>query len=156
MGREFTIVFRGRLDSTTNRNHQPILLMNPGAESDWNNSIAVGASGAHNGTDGVTGHRLYYEVRQASKEQTTSPNGITLGATTPHVTNEWHTIAFVQRTDGLDYYIDGVLAQSWNYKFNEGVTIGGLFADATELTAHVGSYAEKYAVKNNIPFAAED
>jgi len=145
MGREFTIVFRGRLDSTTNRNHQPILLMNPGAESDWYNSIAVGAPGAHNGTDGVTGHRLYYEVRQGSSssctEQTTSPNGITLAATTPHVTNEWHTIAFVQRTDGLDYYIDGVLAQTWTYMFKDGVTVGGLFANATELTAHVGSYA---------------
>ena len=83
MGREFTIVFRGRLDSTTNRNHQPILLMNPGAESDWNNSIAVGASGAHNGTDGVTGHRLYYEVRQGSKEQTTTPRVPVITSTKP-------------------------------------------------------------------------
>ncbi len=146
MDREFTIVFRGRLDASTNRNHQSILLMNPGSESDWYNSIAVGAPGAnYSTTDKTDGHRLYYEVRQGTSasctEQTTSTNGIVLSSTTPFVTNEWHTIAFVQRTDGLDYYIDGVLAESWTYQFKEGVTVGGLFANATDLTAHVGSYA---------------
>ena len=151
MGREFSIVLRGRLDSTTNRNHQPLLLMNPGGESDWNNSIAVGGPGAFvDPNDGSTGHRLYYEVRKESQEQTSSSNGILLADTTADVRDAWHTIAIVQRTDGLDYYIDGVLAESKNFMLNDGVTFGGLFADATEVTAHVGTYAQNGSTSFNL------
>ena len=143
LDREFSIVLRGKLDSTTHQAHQALLMLTPGGDSDWNNAISVGGPGKSN--------NLYYEVRQAGKESTnTNPNIIALAATTANVTDAWHTIAIVQRTDGLDYYIDGELAETKAYYLNNGVTLGSVFADATEFTAHVGSFAVNSAGTYNL------
>jgi len=142
MGREFSLVFRGRLDSTTHQVHQALLMMTPGTDNDWNNAISVGGPGKAN--------NLYYEVRKDGKENVPYANVAALATDTANVTDGWHTIAIVQRTDGMDYYIDGVLAQTLDHKLNDGVTLGSLFADATEITAHVGSFAKNSAGTYNL------
>ncbi len=146
MGREFSLVLRARLDSTTHQVHQALLMLTPGTDARWTNAISIGGPG--------TANNLYYEVRQTvgetTSELTNSSNVIGLAATTPNVVDAWHTIAIVQRTDGLDYYIDGVLAESKSYKLKDGLTFGDLFTDATEFTAHVGSFAQGDAKTYNL------
>ena len=146
MGREFSLVLRARLDSTTHQMHQALLMLTPGTDARWTNAISIGGPG--------TANNLYYEVRQTvgetTSELTNSSNVIGLAATTPNVVDAWHTIAIVQRTDGLDYYIDGVLAESKSYKLKDGLTFGDLFTDATEFTAHVGSFAQGDAKTYNL------
>ena len=142
MGREFTVVLRAKLDSTTYRAHQNLLMIAPDGTADWINAISIGGPG--------TSHNLYYEVRQNSKEVTNSSNTIALAATTKDVRNQWHTIAIVQRTDGLDYYVDGVLAESKAYKLNDGLTFGGLFENTTDFAAHVGSFSQINAGTYNL------
>ena len=142
MSREFTIVLRAKLASNSYRAHQNLLMISPTGTKDWYNAISVGGPG--------TGHNLYYEVRQEKAEVTNSSNTIALAATTPKVTDQWHTLAIVQRTDGLDYYIDGTLAESKTYKLNDGLTFGGLFAEATDFAAHVGSFSETEAPTYNL------
>lgn len=145
LDREFSIVLRAKLDSTTNKNHQPLLMVSSNGVAQWDDAISIGGPGTDNA--------FYYEVRKGNTENIAADNTVflnKLATPTPKVTDEWHTIAIVQRTDGLDYYVDGVLAQRLSHKLKDGVTFGGLFADAADFAAHIGSFAENDATSYNL------
>lgn len=155
--REFSVVFRAKLDSpynmvAANKNYtQPVLFLSPDRELTNNGgkngkltnalNLQVGTS---NNTDSV-----YFQIANANKKEQISQvvSGNTFpvdtGAEYNTVDGEWHTIAVVQQENCLSYYIDGVKVYSNNKHTwkTEGFTIGKLFEGATKVDAYIGGVA---------------
>lgn len=156
--REFSVVFRAKLDSPYNmvsadKNYtQPVLFLSPDREL-TNNGGKDGkltkALNLHVGTSNNT-DSVYFQIADANKKEQISQVvnksntfPVDTGEEYNTVDGEWHTIAVVQQENCLSYYIDGVKLYSNNKHTwkTEGFTIGKLFEGATKVDAYIGGVA---------------
>lgn len=132
LGREFTVVFRARLDAPNN-NNAPILSFasNDLDTNNWDNAFTLGVQGKAD--------QCYYQMRADGNSKVGGSNTFTLGKATTAGDGIWHTIAVVQRAGSFDYYVDGTLAGSNTSKILNA-SIGETFASATAFSAKIGYY----------------
>jgi len=140
LGKEYTIVFRSRLDSPADRSNMPIIYLSTKA------GIAFGSPGHNCFMLGIPGSsNIYYGLRENNTSCGSLNGGTTNFGNLQKVMNDgkWHTVAVVQKTDGMTVYVDGV---AYPVKASNGnavvlnKTIGELFAATNELDAAVGRY----------------
>ncbi len=141
LGKEYTVVFRAKLNCPAGRANQPILYLagtSTGGFGAQTDKVLMGMPGTSN---------LYYQVYKDGKS-VASLSGATTGfgsLCTDMNDGEWHTIAIVQSTAGLTYYVDGT-AYSVTTNSGSAITIntniGELFADTDEadFDAVIGRY----------------
>ena len=133
LDKEFSLVFRARLD-ISNNNNQPILFISSNGVDNWNNAISLGVQGKAD--------QMYYEIRSGGTELTSSTNTFAVDANKTAVNGGWHTIAIVQSETSFDYYVDGVLVSTKTFAVGSGKRIGSVFANAANFVAHIGSYGK--------------
>ena len=103
--RKYSLVLRARLDPS-NRDNQPVLWLS-NTNASWDDSLALGVQGK--------GDQIYYNVKKGTTTHLNVSSGtLAIDATKAASNGQWHTIAYVQTTTGLQYYVDGVLAQALN------------------------------------------
>ena len=132
MGKEYSIVFRARLDESANAN-QPILYISPdGADKSWNNAFFVGVPGKSDAS--------YFRAYKGGADNYSSGGTYDMGGTKPSGDGAWHTIAIVQNETTFSFYVDGVLHASKATYLKKG--IGEIYSDMTELNAWIGRYSK--------------
>lgn len=152
--REFSVVFRAKLDSpynmvSANKNYtQPVLFLSPDASKTEDAKALKYALNLQVGTKNNT-DSVFYQISSSSEQMNKNGSANTFdvdsGSEYNTVDGEWHTIAIVQSEDAFSYYIDGVKVFSGNlpgYK-NNTFKIGDLFKDATQVEAHIGGVVSK-------------
>ena len=153
LGKEFTLVFRAKLDVPSQKN-QPVLSFSPDEleTTNWNNAFLLGTQGNIVDDDD---DEIFYQVKRGSTGYVAGGNTINLGYSTTANDKLWHTIAIVQRTDCFEYYIDGK-----KIGFNDTTrvlkeSIGTLFANDTTFDAKIGLYGSnqtKYNLKGKFDY----
>ena len=146
--KEYSIVFRAKLNPYSTRANQPIMYLagtSTGGFSTQSDRVLMGMPGTSN---------LYYQVYKDGASVATLAGATTKFGNLRTAMNDknWHTIAIVQSTTGLTYYVDGiaypVTTSGAAVVINEDV--GGLFTDTTEakFDAAIGRYGNNSADKN--------
>ncbi len=147
VGKEFSIVFRAKLNPDASRTCQPIFYVSNttetvGFESDTHNRVVLSVPG-------VNDHNQWYVMRKGSSDianfmGASSYKGY--GNLYKNINDgQWHTIALVQYTDKYMAYVDGI---AYPVKKNNGEEIfltsamGAMFEDATELDAVIGRWGK--------------
>lgn len=148
---EFSVVFRARLDSSSNTS-QPVLLIGQ-TESNWNNALALGVPGKSSNNNAI----LYYAVRQNSKNMkngSANSYNVETGKNST-IDGEWHDFAVVQEKDKLVYYMDGeVFYTSTDAYVKSGFNIGSLVSN-DNFVAMIGSYTQtskSYSINGNMDY----
>lgn len=141
LGKEYTIVFHAKTEPHSSRANHPIIYLAGtstggfGAQSD---KVLMGMPGTSN---------IYYQVYKNGNSIATI-NGATtnFGSLRTEMNDgNWHTIAIVQSTSGLTYYVDGTaypVTTNGGAAITLSADIGSMFADVTEadFDAVIGRY----------------
>ena len=140
LDKEFTIVFRAKLDDIGARN-QAVFALRKSSASEWNDSIFIGAPGSNAKKNNVYDCLYYKYLKDDTSQLSDSGAAYQMSAgASPTLDGAWHTIAIVQEADKIVYYIDGVEKYS-NEVFINGTTIGEFFKDETGFQAYIGAFA---------------
>lgn len=143
LGKEFTVVFRAKLDiPDENKANQAVLFISPNGKGEWDNALSLGVPGKNDD--------CYYRM-----DGVLSANGsISMNGTNVTGDGDWHTIAIVQTANTFTYYIDGEQHFTKNLSVNSN--IGDAFKNATDFTAYIGSYSQNdgptYNLKGNMDY----
>ncbi len=156
LGKEFSIVFRAKLEATA-ESYQPVLYLSDQSAEYKKAAVILGVPGKATSGSYASGNSGNF-VADPSR------SGIMLKYPESTV-GEWCTVAIVQGVDGCKVYVDGVL-KDIKYNTSSGYVgdlstvtlkndLGSYFTNATTVEAYIGGSAEdssKYILKGAMDF----
>ena len=147
VGREFSIVFRAKLNPNTSSSSQPIFWVSNTTETvkhsdDTHNRVALSVPG-------VNSHNQFHLIKAGStKVSDLSGSSTNYGDLYKDINDgQWHTIALVQSTDKYTAYVDGTaypIQKNNNTEIILNSNIGDMFTDTTDeqLDAVIGRWGK--------------
>lgn len=133
IGTDFSVVFRARLGAAYN-NNQPVLFISSNGTANWKNALVLGVPGKQ--------QQLYYKFMSESQDKANGSGVIGINGSTIANDGAWHTVAVIQDSGTIQYYVDGTLVDS---KTGRGLvsgveSFGSMFANSTNFAAQIGRY----------------